>query len=94
MSARAALITFIDEVRAAYPNWRQRDLIANFRRAIPGYSEGVWTAAMPFNSGPSDLPVAMRERLWELIRDDAAESSVDLGHVLVCLDLALTPDLI
>jgi hypothetical protein len=94
MSARAALIAFVDEVRAAYPDWRQRDLIANFRRAIPGYSEGVWTAAMPLNSGPSNLPVAMRERLWALLREDAAESGVDLGHVLVCLDLALSPDLV
>jgi hypothetical protein len=94
MTSRAELIAFIDEVRAAYPDWRQRDLIANFRRAIPGYAEGVWTAAMPFNSGPSNLPVAMRERLCALLQADAAESGVDLGHVLVCLDLAANPDTI
>lgn len=94
LPARASLLAFVDEVRAAYPGWRQRDLIANFRRAIPGYAEGVWTASMPTNSGPSDLPPEMRRRLKRLLRQDAAESGVDLGHVLVCLDLALTPDLI
>jgi hypothetical protein len=94
MTSRAELIAFIDEVRAAYPDWRQRDLIANFRRAIPGYAEGVWTATMPFNSGPSNLPPAMRERLGALLQADAAESGVDLGHVLVCLDLAANPDTI
>jgi hypothetical protein len=94
MSARADLLAFIDEVRAAYPDWRQRDLIANFRRAIPGYAEGVWTVTMPFNSGPSNLPPEMRERLWALLQADAAESGVDLGHVLVCLDLELNADAI
>lgn len=94
MSTRADLIAFIDEVRAAYPDWGQRDIIANFRRAIPGYAEGVWTATMPFNSGPSNLPVEMRRRLASLLRADAAERGVDLAHVLVCLDLAASPDLI
>jgi hypothetical protein len=94
MTSRAELLAFIDEVRAAYPDWRQCDVIANFRRAIPGYAEGVWTASMPLNSGPSNLPVAMRERLAALLQADAAESGVDLGHVLVCLDLAANPDVI
>lgn len=88
------LLAFIDELRAAYPEWRQRDLIAHLRRAIPGYAEGVWTAAMPLNAGPSALPPPLRRRFVRLLRRHTKETGVDLGHVFVCLDLALNPDTI
>ena len=88
------LLALIADIRAAYPDWRQRDLIAHFRRAIPGYAEGVWTASMPLNAGPSALSPPLRRRFVRLLRRHTAETGVDLGHVFVCLDLALNPDTI
>ncbi len=92
--APASLLPFLAELYAAYPEWRQRDLIAHLRRAIPGYAEGVWTASMPLNAGPSALPPPLRRRFVRLLRRHTAETGVDLGHVIVCLDLALNPDTI
>lgn len=94
MTTRDRLLRFIDELRGEYPQWRQRDFIAHFRRAIPGYAEGVWTATMPLNAGPSRLRPDQAAHLWELLQRHSAESGVDLGHVLVCLDLALNPNTI
>ncbi len=91
---KSPFLAYIDEIRAAYPEWRQRDLIAQLRRAIPGYAEGVWTASMPLNAGPSALPPPLRRRFVRLMRRHTAETGVDLGHVFVCLDLALNPDTI
>lgn len=93
-NTRRELLVFLDALQAAYPLFGQRWVISHIRRAIPGYAEGVWTAAMPTNAGPSAFPKPIRQHLVNLLIKDAAESGVDLGHVLVCLDVRRTPNLI
>lgn len=87
-------LNLIRDVKTQYPDWNQRKLISNMRRAIPEYSSGIWSVALPFNRGPSNLSSEMQARILKLRQQSMDTMGVDLARILTALDIRLNFDIV
>ena len=88
------LAALLGDLQRDYPHWQESEIISQIRRSIPEYSHGVWSVAMPFNRGDSDLPASCRER-FERVRQRAFdEERLDLAHVFTSIDIKQSFDIV
>jgi hypothetical protein len=45
----------VKKIEKTYSSFPQGEIISQLRRSIPEYNRGVWSIAMPFNRGGSEL---------------------------------------
>jgi hypothetical protein len=77
-------------IQAAHSDWTQEDIVSQLRRSIPEYTDIQWAIAMPFNSFPSDLEDKFKTDFNNIIENMKKEDGIDLGHVLVSIDMELS----
>ncbi len=88
------LAALMGDLRRDYPGWRQNDIVSQIRRSMPEYTRGVWSLAMPFNRGDSDLPDGYRDRFQQLRLKAIADDQLDLAHVFTSIDVKQSIDII
>jgi hypothetical protein len=88
------LAALFSDLQRDYPHWSQRMIISQLRRTMPAYTHGVWSAAMPFDRGDSELGDEYRARFKALRRRAITENGFDLAHVLTSIDVMLSVDFI
>ncbi|NJO16364.1 MAG: hypothetical protein HC877_11645 [Thioploca sp.] len=81
-------------IETAHPDWCQSDIVSQLRRSIPEYSRGIWSAAMPFNRGPSLLEENFQHKFREIVQQMIKQEGIDLGHVVASIDIAQSFDII
>lgn len=80
-------------IQAKHPEMSQGDMVSQLRRSIGKYAEGVWSVAMPFNKGPSELEPEFQKEFLAIRESMEHENGLDLGHVLASMDVAQSADI-
>jgi hypothetical protein len=88
------LTALLQDLQRDYPHWQQGEIISQLRRTMADYTHGIWSIALPFNRGDSELPEIYRQRFAMLRQQAVATEKLDLGHVLTSIDVRQSLDLI
>lgn len=84
----------VKKIEMAYSSFPQGEIVSQLRRSIPEYSRGVWSIAMPFNRGGSELSKNFQLTFLSIRQQMQKEMGVDLGHVIASMDIAQSFDII
>jgi hypothetical protein len=84
----------VKNIEKAYSSFPQGEIVSQLRRSIPEYSRGVWSIAMPFNRGGSELSKKFQQTFLSIRQQMQKEMGVDLGHVVASMDIAQSFDII
>ena len=88
------LALLLGDVQREFPQWQEGEIVSQMRRSMPEYRHGVWSVAMPFNRGDSELPDRYRERFNQLRRQAVEVEQLDLGHVFTSIDVKQSFDIV
>ena len=82
-------------IQKNHPDWDQSRIVSELRKVDYGSNDGrIWDMAMPFNRGNSNLSAAEQFDFQRIRQDMIQQDDLDIGHVLVAMDVQQSFDTI
>lgn len=82
-------------IQGNHPDWDQSRILSELRKVDYGSDDGeLWSMAMPFNNGDSQLTAAEQQEFQRIREDMIQQDDLDIGHVLVSMDVQQSLDII
>lgn len=88
------LALLLENLQRDYPHWQEHEIVSQLRRSVPEYAHGIWSVALPFNRGNSDLAHSYQERFEQLRHRAVADEQLDLAHVITSIDVKQSVNII